>query len=253
MKKIFLAVIFVINTALGYSQNQDAAALLQKANESYANKEYGLAAELYEQIVAQGVNAPELNYNLGNAYYKSGNFTKAIVNYERALKLLPDFEDAKNNLKMANTHLRDKLKPVPESAFSAVFERFVTSVGLNTWAVMCLVCLAVGLFLFGLYFFSTNRNLRKFAFSFGFVFIVLCFVNLTLGFYNSSVNKRVTQAIVTEPVVTIKSSPDEAGTDLFRIHEGLKVLVKDKSGDWIEIRLADGRVGWIKSSSLENI
>lgn len=51
----------------------------------------------------------------------------------------------------------------------------------------------------------------------------------------------------------VKSSPDDNGTDLFRINEGLKVAVKDRSGDWIEIRLADGRVGWIKFSALEII
>lgn len=253
MKKIIFAFCFIFNFCFCLAQNQDASALLQKANESYAAKDYKLAAELYEQIINQGVDAAELNYNLGNAYYKSGNFTKAILNYERALKKNPDFEDATNNLKLANTHLRDNLKNIPESAFSAVFERFVTSVGLNAWAVLCLVCLAVGLILFGLYFFSQTKNLRKFAFSFGCVFIILCFVNLMLGFYNKSLNQRITQAIVTEPVVTIKSSPDESGTDLFRIHEGLKVMVKDKSGDWIEIRLADGRVGWIKKYSLENI
>ena len=74
-----------------------------------------------------------------------------------------------------------------------------------------------------------------------------------MGFYADSVDANTSEAIITDTVVTAKSSPDDSGTDLFRIHEGLKVTIKDKSLDWMEIRLSDGRVGWIKASSMEII
>ena len=98
-----------------------------------------------------------------------------------------------------------------------------------------------------------NKKIRKIAFSFGFVFLVFTFINLGLGFYNNSLNNQESDAIIMENVVSVKSSPDENGTVLFRIHEGIKISIKDKSGDWTEIRLADGRVGWVKNSSLEII
>ena len=74
-----------------------------------------------------------------------------------------------------------------------------------------------------------------------------------MGFYTDNVINSTSDAIITDVVVTAKSSPDDSGTDLFRIHEGLKVSVKDKSLDWVEIRLSDGRVGWIKAEALEVI
>lgn len=235
------------------SQNNDQNALLNKANESYANKEYRLAAELYEQLIIQGYTAPELNYNLANAYYKQEKYTLAILNYERALKQDRDFEEAKINLKFANMHLYDQLKDIPESNFSAISELIAKGVGLNGWAAMCLIFMTVGLALLLLYFWAETNNLKKFSFSFGFVFVVLSIIALSMGFYTENILNESSDAIITSTVVTVKSSPDESGTDLFRIHEGLKVAIKDHSADWIEIRIADGRAGWIKSDALEEI
>ena len=254
MKRLLiLTAILIASITSTFAQNQDADALFQKANNAYNDKDYALAAELYEQIVAQGFTAPELNYNLANAYYKQGNFTKAILNYERALKQNNEFEDAKTNLKLANQTLRDNIKDIPATNFAAITEMIAKGVGLNGWAIFTLIFLAAGLGLLLLYFFSDRLNLRKLAFSFGFASIVLSFISLSMGFYTDNILNSTSDAIITDAVVTAKSSPDDSGTDLFRIHEGLKVSVKDKSLDWVEIRLSDGRVGWIKADALEVI
>ena len=253
MKRLIIIILAIFTCIQCSAQNQDADALFQKANDAYIAKDYKLAADLYEQILAQDLTAPELYYNLGNAYYKQNKYTLAILNYERALKLDDEFEDAKNNLKLVNLSLQDNLKDIPATNFAAITEMIGKGVGLSGWAVFSLVFLGVGLGLFLLYFFSDRLNLRKLAFSFGFVFIVLCIISLAMGFYTDNVINSTSDAIITDVVVTAKSSPDDSGTDLFRIHEGLKVSVKDKSLDWVEIRLSDGRVGWIKAEALEVI
>ena len=253
MKRLIIIILAIFTCIQCSAQNQDADALFQKANDAYIAKDYRLAADLYEQILAQDLTAPELYYNLGNAYYKQNKYTLAILNYERALKLDDEFEDAKNNLKLVNLSLEDNLKDIPSTNFAAITEMIGKGVGLSGWAVFSLVFLGVGLGLFLLYFFSDRLNLRKLAFSFGFVFIVLCIISLAMGFYTDNVINSTSDAIITDVVVTAKSSPDDSGTDLFRIHEGLKVSVKDKSLDWVEIRLSDGRVGWIKAEALEVI
>jgi SH3-like domain-containing protein len=78
-----------------------------------------------------------------------------------------------------------------------------------------------------------------------------------ISFINSYQLKRKsiaqTTAIVMTPSVTIKSSPDENGTDLFVIHEGLKVWVLDKVDNWSKITIADGNSGWLKNSDIEPI
>ncbi|MBO4772820.1 MAG: tetratricopeptide repeat protein, partial [Bacteroidales bacterium] len=173
MKRLIIIILAIFTCIQCSAQNQDADALFQKANDAYIAKDYKLAADLYEQILAQDLTAPELYYNLGNAYYKQNKYTLAILNYERALKLDDEFEDAKNNLKLVNLSLEDNLKDIPSTNFAAITEMIGKGVGLSGWAVFSLVFLGVGLGLFLLYFFSDRLNLRKLAFSFGFVFIVL--------------------------------------------------------------------------------
>ena len=60
-------------------------------------------------------------------------------------------------------------------------------------------------------------------------------------------------AIIMAPSITIKSSPSESGTELFILHEGTKVKITDKVGEWSEIKIEDGNSGWIKTSEMEII
>jgi SH3-like domain-containing protein len=56
------------------------------------------------------------------------------------------------------------------------------------------------------------------------------------------------------PAVTVRSTPTQSGTDLFLIHEGTKVEIRDNSiSDWAEIQIADGKVGWVEKSTFEAI
>jgi SH3-like domain-containing protein len=57
-----------------------------------------------------------------------------------------------------------------------------------------------------------------------------------------------------EPSVTVKSTPAKNGTDLFILHEGTKVSITDSSmRGWLEIRIADGKEGWVERNKLEEI
>ena len=75
--------------------------------------------------------------------------------------------------------------------------------------------------------------------------------------YSFSTKKRLEQraeAIVMVGAVSAKSAPDDSGTELFVLHEGTKVTIKSHfSDDWVEIRIADGHVGWLKTSAIEPI
>jgi tetratricopeptide (TPR) repeat protein len=85
-------------------------------DEAYGKGNYQQAINDYEQLLKQGVSA-EVYYNLGNAYYRSENITKAIINYERALLLSPGDEDIRFNLQLARSKTIDKITPESEMFF----------------------------------------------------------------------------------------------------------------------------------------
>jgi SH3-like domain-containing protein len=57
-----------------------------------------------------------------------------------------------------------------------------------------------------------------------------------------------------ESAVSVKSTPAKNGTDLFILHEGTKVVIVDNSmREWKEVRVADGKQGWVETKSIEDI
>lgn len=95
--------------------------------------------------------------------------------------------------------------------------------------------------------------MRKAGFFIGLLAILLSVVSLR---YAQAQNDRIMQreyAVVMIPSVVVRSSPAESGTQLFTIHEGLKVRVRSTLSGWSEIELSDGNVGWMPSTGLEII
>ena len=112
MKRMFTA--FVLSLVIaGISSADEAAQTFEQANQLYLQAKYPDAIAQYEKIVQSGFESGEFYFNLGNAYYKSGNIQKAILNYERAKQLLPRDEDVQFNLQLANLQVVDKIDAVP--------------------------------------------------------------------------------------------------------------------------------------------
>jgi tetratricopeptide (TPR) repeat protein len=226
---------------------------IKSANKYFTEANYNLAAETYEKVIAKGFIAAELKYNLGNAYYRLGDYKHAILNYERALLLNPDDEDVKINLEFAQRYVQDKIEIVPTFFLIRWLQSFVNMFSANTWSYISIITFIFFLALLILFLFSKNIPIRKLSLYFGFLLIVVSIV----GFYcayslNQEINSH-SSAIVFSQAVTVKSSPNTKGTDLFIIHEGLKVSITGKSEGWKEIRLSDGRIGWLPEKSIEEI
>jgi SH3-like domain-containing protein len=65
--------------------------------------------------------------------------------------------------------------------------------------------------------------------------------------------RRTDEAIVTVAFTPVKNSPDTKSSDAFVLHAGVKVWMTDRVTEWIKIRLADGKVGWVEQNAVEVI
>jgi tetratricopeptide (TPR) repeat protein len=229
------------------------ADLLQKANEHYSKEEYKQAIDVYNQILMTSMESPEVYFNLGNAYYKTNQFTLAILNYERAKLLAPDDEDINFNLLVVNQKVVDSIQELPGIFVVRWWDIMVNSQSTDTWAIISILSFITFLILLGFYFFAKTGDVKRVSFWVGCTLLALTIFTWSFAAKQKSSMVNHSSAIVMQPTVTVKSSPSEKGTNLFVIHEGLKVKITDKLGDWIEIRLADGNKGWLLAESVERI
>jgi hypothetical protein len=200
-----------------------------------------------------GIESPEVYFNLGNAYYKTKQYTLSILNYERAKLLAPDDEDIEFNLQVANQKVVDSIQELPGIFIVRWWNALVNSQTTDTWAVISIFSFVVFLTMLGFYFFAKTSEVKRITFWSGCFLIVFTIFSYTFAAKQKSRLVNHTYAIVMQPTVTVKSSPSETGTNLFVVHEGLKVRITDKLGDWVEIRLADGNKGWLLTESVERI
>ena len=249
MKKLFSVIIFIGFCCIATAQDS----LLVKANRHYVDGEFSQAIALYQEVLNSQKVSAEVYYNLGNSQYKSGNYTQAIINYERALLLAPDDDDIRFNLALANRHIQDAISPLPRMFLVRWWENISNNFSVDEWGKISVISFILVLLLTAIFIFSRSSTIKKLTFWIGILMILATVIsyNVAAQQENRLTNQR--NAIVTQPSITVKSSPSEGGTDLFLIHEGLKVQIKNQLGSWIEIRLADGNQGWLPDSSVEKI
>lgn len=224
-----------------------------EGDSAYMRDDYASAIQIYENLLKKG-EAAEVYYNLGNSYYKAGDIAKAILSYERALLLQPGNADIRANLEIARSKTIDKVVPVPEIFFVSWAKSLINSMSIDAWAklgVVFFILLLVSLYLF---FFSKQIVWKKTGFIAGLVLLAFVILSNVFASQQKSELTNRNDAIVLSPSVTVRSTPSDSGTSLFILHEGHKVEIKDNSmREWKEIRLEDGKVGWVPAFAIEVI
>jgi len=233
--------------------NESSATLLEMAATSYSKGRYSEATELYESILKNKGLSDKVYYNLGNAYFKCDRLAPAILNFERALRLNPSDDDARFNLEMCQARIVDKIDPIGMFFIVRWYHSLGNLLNSNGWAYVSIAFFLMFIGCLFAYFFARRRWLKKSGFFVG----VLLLVFSTLSFvYSAQGSNRITnpdEAILFTLSVTVKSSPDKSGTDLFVLHEGTKMKIRSVLGDWSEIELEDGNIGWLLSKDIQII
>lgn len=225
----------------------------EQANTLYMNGDFAAAAALYERIAAEGLFSAKLYYNLANAYFRTGENTKAILYYNRALMLAPNDEDIRHNLAIAESLTKDSIDEVPEFFLKSWFRTVRNSLDERMWMALSLLFFAAALALGVLFMLAVRTSSRKCGF-YGMLAAVVLFI-VTTSFAASQRRAMLDreQAIVMSTAAPVKSSPDRAATDLFVLHEGTKVRIVSTVDRWSEVVIADGKKGWIETSKIERI
>ena len=226
---------------------------MKLANDLYSSGNYSDAAKYYEKALNTEGVAAELYYNLGNAYYKSNETGKSILNYERALRLDPSYDDARTNLELAQLKVVDNIVQTPTFFVGRWVESLIKILTSNQWIILSFLLFLVCLILVFLFIFAPSLFIRRFSFYLGVTLLIISLITFVFSGIRKDqlVNHR--DAIVMTGVVTVKSSPDRSGTDLFQLHEGTKVSIKSTLGKWTEIKLGNGNIGWVEQENIEKI
>lgn len=253
MRQLLLTVFLVVSVFASNAQES----IVEQAAKAYQGGEYRKAIELYQKELeaANGENqiSAELYYNLGNAYFRANEIPEAILNYERAQLYAPGDRDITHNIQFAQTKIEDKILTADNFFLGIWFDAVQNLFTSNTWAVVSVLFFLFFLGGLTLFFFSPKLILKKAGFYVVVVFL-LAFVFTTLFASNQKdkIENRNT-AIVITGVVPIVSSPSSDGKELFVLHAGTKVAISKIEGNWYEIEIADGNVGWVQGDKIEII
>lgn len=234
--------------------------LTEMADSAYSADNFSLAEQLYGSALAEFGSSSVLFYNLGNTYYRLGNLGKAIVCYERALKIDPTNADAETNLEFVKSKITDR-QEIEGGIFVNLWKSIVTTFEVDTWAWIAVALFA--LFLSGIvvYLFSSVVMVRKISFFGGALLFILCVVAVFISFAAANRVDDNSYAIILTPSSQLSTSPREARTqseEAFLLHEGTKVQVVDSvataaEGKWYEVKVAGRDRAWIKAADVERI
>ena len=245
------ALILVLIWTVGSAAQSASTGLFNEANAAYRNGNFAAASSAYMQVVESGVKDARLFYNLANAHFKSGRLAEAILWYERALQLSPRDDDIEANLRFAHQVKKDR-DPPPEGNAVSVF--LADLFFLPTLSELSLL-FALGWM--GLFALASWRLWTGHATSLLIAGLVLCGGGAAVG--GGWLATRAYQqahdvsAIAMAEVVTAYSGPDSAQTEVFVMHEGTKVRVVRREGEWALVRLLNGLGGWVQAEQIEEI
>jgi len=255
-KKLLSTVICILSMLFApcsplFTQTSDE--LFQKGNELYRQGKFIEAIKLYQKVLEKNEENGELYFNLGNAYFKTSDYAHAILNYERAKIFLPTDEAVNVNLQLANVYVTDNVEPMPLPFYVEWWNVVKTWFSLNQLSSMLVGFFIALLLSVSVFLFTRNFLLKRLFLIFNAVFLGSVVIVATIFIIRVSEGTSQQYAVVLTDVVNIKTTPDDNSGDAFVIHKGLKVRLLDKVGDWREIKLADGKVGWMKEKEFEEI
>ncbi|HOG75538.1 MAG TPA: tetratricopeptide repeat protein [Candidatus Marinimicrobia bacterium] len=253
--KYLRLLILILSLTVGLIAENPAEldSLFEQGNRAYQEENYPEAIRLYESIIARGYESGPLYFNLGNAYYRVNNIGRAILNYERAARLMPNDPNVAFNLQLANLSVKDRVEAPPPFFLFRWYQNILNLFSTRGWAVIFSILLLIAASSFAVWLNLDLRRLRRGIKSLFIVSGALSIIVALILFQKYRIETASDFGIVLSGTVSSLSAPQAGSTELFIIHEGTKFKILDSDGNWLKIELVDGKQGWVPSADVAKI
>ncbi|MCM1332481.1 MAG: tetratricopeptide repeat protein [Bacteroides sp.] len=260
MKRLILTFGIIMLTGI---ISMTAQTLTQQADSAYMNDNFSKAAELYLEIAETEGTSSDLYYNLGNSYYRQGKLGKAILYYEKALRLDPSNKDARANLEFVNTKITDE--PGDRGMFiSNTVNGFAQKIPANTWAGIAIATFLLLLAAIAMYVFTSNIALRKTGFFGGIILLAICVIANIFASIATRYSTSSADAVIIVPSTLLSTSPrvpKDRSEEALLLHEGTVVQIIDSvttridstSTKWYDVQVDNNNRAWINGNAIERI
>ena len=245
MRHLFL--ILLINYS--FCQNSD----FDEANTLYNEGKYVDAIELYSGIIDDGFHSADLYFNIGNSYYKINDTPNSIFYYEKALLLDPDNESVKNNLTYAQNMLIDKIETLPKNQITVLFDSILSTFSYEYWQFFTIFFQLLFTIFFILFVISKTSVFKRKYFTYSSITLFIFIITLIVSINSKNNYLDSNPAILYDKEISFRSEPNLRSEEIFKLHEGLKINIKETINDWSLIELSNGSEGWVPTVSFRKI
>ncbi|MCO6476937.1 MAG: tetratricopeptide repeat protein [Phaeodactylibacter sp.] len=226
---------------------------LQAANQAYQGKEYEEAIRKYEEILLGGYHSEALYYNLGNAYYRTGETGRAILNYQRALKLGPQDQNTLHNLEVAQARLPEPPARIQQSGVVEAWLSVQNALSTRSWSIIGLTLLWLGCGGIALWLLGRSPRQKKVGLASAAVLITFCLLPFLLAYGRSQQEFFSSKAVVMVEETQLHAAPEEDSQAVQKLYEGATVEILDAIGSWNKVRLEDTTEGWLPKDVMEGV
>lgn len=226
---------------------------LQAANQAFQDKDYEQAIRKYEEILQQGYESEALYYNLGNAYYRSGEPGRAMLNYQRALKLDPGDENTLHNIEVVRAGLPDEIVTIRPSGVVKGWLSVQNALSSRAWSILGLAMVWLGAVGLAVFLLGSRRRPKKMGLAAGIILISLSMLPFLLAYGRSIQEFSGKKAVVMATETALRAAPEEDSKAVLALHEGVVVQIVDTIGSWYKVRLSDTREGWLPKDVVERV